>query len=229
MSNMPVTEKLATDSQGRCFIKIAREKKVPRTVIQKALNNGSIARYLDSLVADEKCGYTPMSTSHIRRLTTLAKQEGARILVLRRVRVTQDLDWQDAINLVGSDTPHDSPIRMVRVGALFPPVSDSEVEIDIVLLNYPKGDGDWDKALMWADKASMNITNPREVFAIGTHNPSLHVFLGQDQIHVVASTEATCINQRISASVWSDDLRRGASVIYPSDCKSSSIWHAFRQ
>ncbi len=226
---MPVTEKLATDSQGRCFIKIVREKKISRAVLQKALNNGSIARYLDSLIADEKSSYNPLSDKHIRRLTTLAKQEGARILVLRRVPVTQDLDWQDAINLVGSDTPHDSPIRMVKVSALFPPASHCEDLIDIVLLNYPNGDGDWDKALAWADKASMNITNPREVFAIGTHRPSLHVFLGQDQIHVVASTEATCFDQRFIPSIWSDDLRSGASVIYPCDCKSPSIWHAFRQ
>ena len=218
-----------TVAQTEGLRKVANDKKVGLALFQQALDNGSFARFLDSLKADEQMEYTPLSDERIAELTKLATDAGARIHVLRRVRVQQDRDWQDSINLAGQNTPMNYNVRKPEVSAQYPPVSKKTVEKDIVLLNYPKGDGNWDKATTWGQSTSLKVTNPREVNAIGEQYPTLHNTLGQNPMYVVAPMECTFDGNRIACSVWWIDSNRKAHLFWVSNFDYAFGWFAFSE
>ncbi len=225
MSYKPVTT-----PQTENLRKVANDKKVGRALFQQALDNGSFARFLDSLKADEQTGYTPLSDERIAELTKKAASVGARIHVLRRVRVQQDREWQEAINLAGPNTPMDYNVRKPEVSAQYQPVSKVMVEKDIVLLNYSKGDGNWDKALAWGKEAVLKSTNPREVFAIGAQHPTLHTTIGQNPMYVVAPTECAFEGYRYACYVWWHDSDREAPLGWVSRFfDHSGGWFAFSE
>ena len=218
-----------TVAQTEGLRKVANDKKVGRTLFQRALDNGSLARFLDSLKVDEEMEYIPLSDARIAEITTVAIAVGARIHVLRRVRVQQDRDWQDSINLAGPNTPMDYNVRKTEVSAQYPPVSKKMVEKDIVLLNYPKGDGDWDRAIVWGQSTSLKPTNPREVFAIGGQHPTLHNTLGQNPMYVVASIECSFDGDRNAYYVWWYGSIRRARLRRVSLFGYTSHWFAFSE
>lgn len=177
----------------------------------------------DSLKADAATGYIPLSDARIAELTTLATKVGARIHILRRVRVQQDRDWQVAINLAGPNTPFDYKVRKSKVSMRYPPISKAVVEKDIVLLNYSKGDSNWDKVTAWGNEAKVKATNPREVFAIGEQHPTLHSTLGQNSMYVVTLTGGS----RRACCVWWSVSRREADLYWVCFFDRSDIWFAF--
>jgi hypothetical protein len=171
--------------------------------------------------------YTPMSDERIAELTALAKKHGgARLHILRRVKVKQDRDWQEAINLGGPNTPMDHIARKPEVSVLYQPVSSQIVEKDIVLLSYPNGDG-WDKAMVWGEEAKLKKTVPRETFAIGEQYPTLHNTLGQNSMYVAATTKCTFGGYPRACSVWWRDSDREAVLRWVSYFDNSSGWFSF--
>ena len=218
-----------TVGQAEGLRKVANDKKVGRALFQQALDNGSVARFLDSLKADEQMEYAPLSDKRIAELTKLATAVGARIHVLRRVRVQQDRDWQESINLAGPNTPMNYNVRKPEVSAQYQPVSKKTVEKDIVLLNYPKGDGYWDKATVWGQGASLKSTNPREVNAVGEQYPTLHNTLGQNPMYVVAPMECSFGGHRNACYVWWDGSGRGAGLSWVSCFDDAGAWFAFSE
>ena len=222
-NNKPVTT-----AQLEAVRKMAREKKVGRAAFQAALDNGSFARFLDQLKADEATEYVPMSDARIAELTKLAAKQGARIHILRRVKVKQGRDWQEAISLAGPNTPMDYNVRKPEVSAQYQPVSFKVVEKDIVLLNYPNGDG-WDKALAWGDEAKLKRTVPRETFAIGEQHPTLHNTLGQNPMYVAATTKCAFGGVPGACFVWWRDSERRASLRWVGHFVDSCGWFSFSE
>lgn len=218
--------KPVTTAQTDCLCKIANEKKIRRAAFQTALDDGSFARFLDELKADEATEYVPMSDPRIAELTKLAAKYGARIHILRRVKVKQDREWQEAINLAGPNTPTDYNVRKPEVSAQYQPISSKVVEKDIVLLNYPKGDG-WDKALAWGEQAKLKKTVPRETFAISEQHPTLHNTLGQNPMYVAATSKCTFEGNPRACGVWWDDSLRGANLLWVSYFVRSYDWFSF--
>lgn len=224
MSSKPVTT-----AQAEGLRKIANEKQVGRALFQKALDDGSFAKFLDSLKADEATEYVPLSDARIEELTALATKAGARIYILRRVRVKQDRDWKEAIDLAGPNTPSHYNVRKAGVSVQYQPASNKEIETDIILLNYSKDDGNWDKCTAWGKEAKLNATNPREVFAIGEQKPNLHTILGQNPMYVVAPIECSFGGSRDACCVWRDDSLREANLSWISLFHDARGCFAFRE
>ena len=224
MSHKPVTT-----AQGEGLRKIANEKQVGRALFQKALDDGSFAKFLDSLKVDEATEYVPLSDARIEELTALATKAGARIHVLRRVRVKQNREWQEAVNLAGPNTPDHYNVRKSEVSGQYQPASNKEIETDIVLLNYSKGDGNWDKGTAWGKEAKLNATNPREVFAIGEQKPDLHTILGQNPMYVVASIECSFEGDRGVCAVWWLVSGRVSLLLWLGGFRDANGWFAFRE
>jgi hypothetical protein len=221
------SKKPVTNRQGNCFVKMANEKGVGRVLFQQALDDPEkFARFLDQLKADEATKYVPMSDARIAELTELAEKQGARIHILRRVKVKQDRDWQEAINLAGPNTPTEYHVRKPEVSAQYQPVCSRVVEKDIVLLNYPKGDG-WDKALAWGDEAKLKKTVPRETFAIGEQHPTLPNTLGQNPMYVASTTKCTFGDDPSTCYVWWNDSERKARLSLVSRFDYSCDWFSF--
>jgi len=220
----PVTPVTVAQAEG--LRKVANDKKVGRALFQKALDNGSFACFLDSLTRPTN---TPLSDKRIAKLTKLATAVGARIHILRRVRVQQDRDWQESINLAGPNTPMNYNVRKPEVSDQYQPVSKKTVEKDIVLLNYPKGDGNWDKATVWGQNASLKSTNPREVNAVGEQYPTLHNTLGQNPMYVVAPMECSFGGNRRACCVWWNGSGREARLDWVGNFDDADDWFAFSE
>ena len=201
-------QQLVTPRQAACVQQMANDKKVGREVFQMALDDGSIARFLDDL-KNGAVGITP--------------PQGARIHIVR-VKVKQDRLWQEAVDKAGPNTPSNYDVR--KVGDLYVPVGNQEVEKDIILLNYPTGGG-FDKARAWAHPLGFKDTDPREVFAIGEQHPNLHNVLGQNPMYVVATKECSFDGHRQACYVWWYDSLREADLRWVGNFDYARGWFAF--
>lgn len=204
-----MSDKLVTLNQVRSVQQMANEKRVGRVRFQKALDDGRAASFLDDLKSDE-----------------ILPPEGTRIHILR-VKVKLDQPWQEAVNAAGPDTPSHYNVR--KVGDLYVPTGFGEEEQEHVLLNFPAGDGSWDKALMWAETKGLKRTVPREVFAIGKQYPELHRTLGINSLYIVSTKECTFEGDRRACCVWWSDAGREACLFWVSDFGGAGAWFAFRK
>ncbi len=218
--------KPVTTAQAEGLRKIANEKHVGRTLFQKALDKGSFAYFLDSLKVDEESEYVPLSDARIEELTALATKAGARILVLHRIRVKQNREWQEAVNLAGPNPQSNYNVRNTEVGVRYRPISNKDIITDIVLLNYPKGDGSCDKGIAWGKEAKLNAANPREVFAIGEQKPDLHINLKKNPMYVVSPDSSY---KNYACCVLWDGSCRGAGLFWVSHFDDEYDWFAFRE
>ncbi len=206
--------KPVTVSQAECVRKISNEKMVGRAPFQRALDNGTFARLLDSLKG--KTG----------KIIAITPPPGARIRTVH-VCVRQGRPWQDAVDAASSNTPSDYSVR--KIGDLYPPTETGEVKEDIILLNYPKGDGDWNEALVWAKIQGLETTVPREVFAIGEQHPLLHKRLGLNPMCVVATAECSFGGNRQTCYFWWNGSDRKVSLRWIDNFGNSNDWFAFRK
>ncbi len=211
------TEKVvtATDGQGRQFVQMVRDKKMSRARLQTALDDGTLGRVLDGIEAG-----LPITIG-----LPLIPPPGARIHTIR-VRFNKGRKWSEALNAAGPNTPLDYNVR--KVGDQYPPGEGVEEEEEIILLNFPRG-GNWSKAIAWAEQFGLERTDPREVFAIGEHYPTLHRELGLDPMYVVATKECFFVGVRLACRVWWGDSGRGARLCWLEVCGRSGDWFAFRR
>lgn len=201
-----MSEPLVTTGQTDSVCRMANEKQVGRGTFQQALDDGRVAGFLDGL--------------------KIVAPEGARIHILR-VKVKLDRPWQEAVDAAGPNTPTDYNVR--KVGDLYVPTGTGEEDQEHVLLNYPAGDGNWDKAHAWAKDKGLKKTVPRGVFAIGEHHPTLHSILEVNPMYVVATTECTFEGYRHACYVWWHDSERRASLCWVENFGRASGWFAFRK
>jgi len=207
---------LVTPGQTNAVRDMANAKGVTRAEFQAAQDDGRIARFLDTLKVDVK---------NID-LATLTPPPGARLHTVR-ISFKPDREWQEAINAAGPNTPSDYNVR--KVGDQYPPTGTEEIEEDLILLNFPKGDGFFDRALAWAASKQLQNTVPREVFAIGEQHPKLYEKLGQNSMYVAATKECTFGGDRCACYVWWNDSKRGANLRWVGNFGSSRDWFAFRK
>lgn len=172
-------------------------------------DDGSVSRFLDGLKTGE-----------------ILAPEGARVHLLQ-VRVRLDEPWQEAVNAAGPDTPADYNVR--KVGDLYVPTGTGEDEQEYILLNYPAGNDNWDKALAWGAASGLKKTVPREVFAIGRQYPELHRTLGLNPMYVAATTDCTFGGFRQACYVWWDGAEREANLFWVSGFRGRCGWFLFRK
>lgn len=201
---------LVSSNQTDAVRDMANAKGVTRAQFQAAQDDGRIARFLDTLKVDP---------------TALTPPPGVRLHTVR-IRFKPDREWQESINAAGPNTPSDYNVR--KVGDQYPPTGTEEIEEDLILLNFPNGDG-FDAALAWAKSKQLENTVPREVFAIGEQHPKLHEELGQNPMYVAATKECTFGGDRGACCVWWDGSERGVDLDWVSGFDNSSDWFAFRK
>jgi len=200
---------LVTINQAEAVRRMANEKGVSRDAWQGAMDNGDFSKFLDNLKSGT-LGIVP--------------PPGARIYVVR-VRYSPKRDWQDAINAAGPNTP--VSYNVWEVGDQYPSSDEEEIGKDIILLNYPSGNGGWDKANDWAKNVGLKRTCPRQVFVVGERHPNLHKQLGCNPMYVVATEECLFVGRRDACCVWWRDSRRGADLSWIEDFDGSNGWFAF--
>jgi hypothetical protein len=203
---MPVTVSLM--KRG---LKIINTKRLGYVRFKEALDDGSFGRWVNSL----KVG-----------ISNIRPPKGARVHILE-VEVKQDRKWQSAVNAAGPNTPDDYSVR--KVGDQYAPVGKGKVKEKLILLNFPNGDGNWDKAIMWAEAKGLKRTHPREVFAIGEQHPKLHEKLGQDPMYAVATTDCSFGGGRRACYVWWYDSERGANLVRVERFDEAFDWFVFRK
>lgn len=203
---------LVTSNQTDAVRDMANAKGVTRVQFQSAQDDGRIARFLDTLKIDQNQKVV-MSTQDPR-------------IHIVRVKVKLDRPWQEAVNAAGPNTPNNYNVR--KVGDLYLPTGTDEVEEELIMVNYPKGDG-YDKALAWAKTQGLENTVPREVFAIGEQHPNLHIELGVNPMYAVSTTECSFEGDRSACFVWWHDSAREASLHWVSSFDDSHDWFVFRK
>lgn len=201
---------LVTSNQTDAVRDMANAKRVTRAQFTAAMDDGRIGRFLDTLKVDP---------------TAITPPPGARLHTVR-IRFKPDLKWQEAINAAGPNTPSDYNVR--KVGDQYPPTGTEEIEEDLVLLNFPNGDG-FDAALTWAASKQLENTVPREVFVIGEQHPKLHEELEQNPMYVAATKECTFGGSRRACVAWWNDSGRKAYLGWVENFGSSYGWFAFRK
>ncbi|OHA27004.1 MAG: hypothetical protein A3C06_04545 [Candidatus Taylorbacteria bacterium RIFCSPHIGHO2_02_FULL_46_13] len=202
---------LVTSNQTDAVRDMANAKGVTRAQFQSAQDDGRIARFLDSLRGDS---------------CVIPAPSGACIHTVR-IRFKPDSGWQEAVNAAGPNTPSEYNIR--KVGDQYPPTGTEEIEEDLILLNYPKGDGNWNTVHAWAVTQNLTKTVPREVFALGEQHPKLHEVLGQNPMYAVATTECSFGGGRGACYVWWVGSGRGAGLVWVDNFGDASGWFVFRQ
>ena len=205
---LPVTTK-QTDS----ICQMANDKEVGRVRFQKALDDGSISRFLDSLK------WKPVEIK-------LSDGTSAQIIEIE-VEVEQDCEWQSAVNAAGPNTPSDYNVR--KVGDQYTPVGKGKVKEKLILLNFPSGGGSWNKAITWAKAENHKQTNPREALAIGEHHPKLHEQLGQNPMYAVATTDCSFGGNRSACYVWWNVSKRMANLAWVEYFDCANAWFVFRK
>lgn len=201
---------LVTSNQTDAVRDMANAKRVTRAQFTAAMDDGRIGRFLDTLKVDP---------------TALTPPPGARLYTVR-IRFKPDREWQESITAAGPNTPSDYNVR--KVGDQYPPTGTEEIEEDLILLNFPKGDG-FDAALAWAKSKQLENTVPREVFAIGEQHPKLHEELGQNPMYVAATKECTFGGHRLACYVWWYGSERKALMYWVGSFDDSYAWFAFRK
>ena len=198
--------------------KMANEKRIGHDPFQDAIRDGRIGRFLDTLKSSQE-------VIEINSGEILAPED-ARLHMLR-VRWTQDREWQEAVTAAGPNTPSHYDVR--KVGDLYVPTGTGEIEEDFVLLNYADGSGNWDKALAWGEKNKLEKTVPRQVFAVGEKNPTLHTILGYNPMWLVATTPCAFGGDRRACHVWWRGAERGAYLYWAGGFHGRRDWFLFRK
>jgi hypothetical protein len=206
---------LVSSNQTDAVRDMANAKGVTRAQFQAAQDDGRIARFLDTLKID---------VNNID-LATLTPPSGARLHTIR-IRFKPDREWQEAVNAAGPNTPDNYNVR--KVGDQYPPTGTEEIEEDLILLNFPNGDG-FDKARAWAQSKQLEDTVPREMFAIGEQYPKLHEELGQNPMYVAATKESTFGGDRLACYIWWRDSKREARLNWVLNFGHRHVWFAFRK
>ena len=201
--------KPVTTGQTDGIAKMANEKGLSRSGFQSWIDEGEVSRLLD-----------------VRKMKEIAEGRGARIHIVQSW-VRQDRPWDEAINAAGPDTPSDYNVR--KVGHIYLPTGTVAETQEHVFLNYPNGDGNWDKALELGTELKLQRAVPRGVFAVGEQHPCLHRMLGVNPMYVVATTPCTFEGSQRACGVWWGASERKACLVWVSRFGYANDWFAFRK
>lgn len=165
-----------------------------------------------------------MKTKTKQKAVKLIPPPGGRVHVLR-VPVTSDRDWQEAITAAGPNTPADDNVR--KVSDLYLPVGTGMNDEEFILVNLGPSGGSWDRAIEWGKQFKLERTQPRQVFAIGEHQPTLHRELKVNPMYVVATTECSFEGFQQACYMWWNGAGREADLRWLGRFTSARGWFAF--
>ena len=168
---------LVSNGQITSLGAMLREKGVPRTKLQRALDTGLVQKFMDQIKADG--AVSPLTAPGPVRTIWVANCD---------------------------TTPHNVLDFQDKEG-LFPPlVRENVTGLELILLSLPIGDeGAWDQALEWAEAVGLERTHPSEVLPLQGYT-TLNAQFGVEYLHVASTTCATDAtgSARVGSVVWYD-------------------------
>jgi hypothetical protein len=198
----------------------------------KAKENGVLRKkikdFLDNLKKLQEFFYSlmPKNLGWYEKLRIEAEKIGARIDIVQVV-VDYTKNHNEAAMAGGPQT--ESSWDVLKVGNKYQlPEKNMAYDI-IVLLNYPKGGGNYTKTVEWGIKNGLKKTNPHEVFAVGEHFPILNYKIGPNLMYVVETTGCFFDGRASACYVYWSDAERMSSLSWLSHFGGGSGWFAFRK
>lgn len=207
-----------TNRQGVQLADYAREHGVTREDFTKFLTDKeAVKNFLNGLKTDPEW---------FTKLQAEAVKIGGRVHKLD-VPVNYTRSHNDAALAGGPQT--DSTYNVLKVGGLYTSRENKTVTETIVLFNWPKGGGSYDKAVAFGLANGLDKTVPHEAFAVGEHFPKLNYDLGPNPMYVVETTGCSFDGELQACGVWWDDARRKSGLNWQSVFGRGRDWFAFRK
>lgn len=183
--------------------------------------------------------YVPLSEDRVREITELAEKVSGSIHIIRKVRVKQNRNWEVALILAGSNprTHESTALMSPEVAAQYQPVSEEEIELDIILFKYPECGSDLNKVIAWGSEAGLKGSNPRELFAVIDQSVDLPNSLGKASSVYIASPiecmhqgkRCVCCCYWTIKSMGSEDQTYGLGLGRADDYEGPAVWFAFHE
>ena len=213
------TVKHVTNRQGVQLANLARKSEVPREKFAEFLkDNMRIEKFFCELRNGD--GWP----EKIQNLKLEAEKIGARIFVTE-LSVDYTKSHNESAMLGGPQTGSD--YNVLKVGNLYQP-ENKIINETIILLNWPNGDGSYQKAVEWGLSNGLRKTTPHVPFTVGEKYPKFNYEIGSNPSYVVETTGCSFDgNANACCMSWSDAERK-SSLNWQSDFGSSSGWFAFR-
>lgn len=190
----------------------------------------NISDSLNSLVKFNDTGKVLDEMSQLPKSNNLTLQESAENAgrQIKEIEVTVDysVPHNEAAMKGGPDT--DSSYDVLKCGDKYHTES-GKVKRTLVLLNFKKGEGSYEKALEWGKENGLTPTIPHDVFAIGEQYPNFHRDQGTSWSYVVETTGCTFDDLARACYVyWNDSVRR-SNLAWQVHFGGADDWFAFRK
>lgn len=209
-----------TNRQGVQLADKARENGVSREEFKNFLNDPQrLQKFFNSLKLE--------NLDWFEKLQIEAEKIDARLYLIPKLRVDYSKTHKEAAMTGGPQTGSDW--NVLKVGDKYILPTNTTVDEVIILLNYPKGGGDYIKTGNWGIKNGLEKSVPHEVFAIGEQFPKLNYTLGPNPMYVVETTGCSFDGRAIACCVYWFDAKRLSFLGWQSDFGRGGAWFAFRK
>ncbi len=209
--------KHVTSRQGVQLAEFARKFGVSRE---------DLATFLKDKTRREKF-FSDLNTDNwFIQLQAEAKKIGAQLYLIPMIKVNYARPHKEAAMAGGPQTGNF--YNVLKVADKYQPSEDKLTAETIVLLNYPKGGGNYDKTVKWGLSNGLRKTTPHVPFAIGEELPTLNYDLGPNPMYVVETTGCTIDGNAAACNVCWDDAER-ESVLDLQSFLGDNCWSAFRK
>ena len=199
---------------------------------QKAREHGvSRADFVNYINDEEKLKklFADMSTDNaawFEKLKASAEKIGARIHMLI-IDVDYSKSHNEAAMAGGPQTP--SKYNALKVSDKYAPLEKGIVRETVILLNYPKGGGNYGKTVQWGLENGLRKTTPHVPFAVGENKPRLNYEIGPNPMYVVETTGCAFSGDALACCVWWDVAERGSNLLWQNNFGCDDGWFAFRK
>lgn len=207
------------NKHGVKLAQLAREHGVSR---EDFVNYISDEAKLTKLFAD-------MNTDNAAWFETLkasAEKIGARVHMMI-IDVDYSKSHNDAALAGGPQTP--SNYNVLKVADKYAPSEKGIVKETVILLNYPKGGGNYSKTVQWGLENGLRKTTPHVPFAVGENKPRLNYELGPNPMYAVETTGCTFNGDARACYVWWSDAKRESNLGWQNVFGRDDDWFCFRK
>ncbi|MEA3399455.1 MAG: hypothetical protein U9R00_03025 [Patescibacteria group bacterium] len=211
-----------TNRQGVQLAQKARENGVSRSDFKKFLDNPvKLKDFFMELNEDNKW---------FEKLQANAQEIGARVHLIPKLIVDYAKSHNELAMAGGPQTG--SGYNVLKVGDKYPSIGNKVVEEVIILFNWPKDGGSYQKAVEWGLSNGLQKTVPKEAFTIGQQFPKLNYELGPNPMYVAETTGCSFGGDPDTCDtcfVWWSDAKRESNLYWQGDFGSDDVWFAFRK
>jgi hypothetical protein len=220
MQSAKTQTKHVTNRQGTYIAATLREKGILRLEVASFLRDDekieAFCKILRPVIEDD----------FLKKLQTSAEKIGARVHMMI-IDVDYSKPHNDAALAGGPQTP--SNYNVLKVADKYTPSEKGIVKETVILLNYPKGGGNYGKTVQWGLENGLRKTTPHVPFAVGENKPRLNYELGPNPMYVVETTGCTFRGNADACCVWFDGSGRESDLHWQFSFGDGGDWFCFRK